>query len=83
MRELRIELPNYDGRREDVNTITALVSQYNLEYDALVSPILTVTDTSTDEVVLTSQGVMRCYVSGDPVDVGRFLAALEAWFKEF
>ncbi len=83
MRELRIKLPKYDNRREDANTIAILADKYNLSYDATVSPILTITDMATDEIVLTSSGVMHCYVSGDENDIEKFLEELKAWFTEF
>lgn len=83
MSELRIELPNYEGRRADANTIALLANQYGLEYDASVNPILSVTDLSTDEVILTSPGVMRCYVSGDEASVGQFMEELKNWITKF
>lgn len=83
MRELRIELPNYEGRRTDVNTIALLAGQYDLECDALVSPILSVADVATDEVLLTSPGVMRVYISGSEEKVGKFLEELKTWVTKF
>jgi len=83
MRELRIELPNYENRRRDANTIALLANRYDLDYDAAVSPILTVTDTATNEVILTSSGVMRCYVSGKKSNIKKFLKEMKSWFTEF
>lgn len=83
MRELRIELPNYEKREQDANTIMLLASRYDLEYDAAVNPILTVTDTATDKIILTSSGTMRCYVSGEERNIEKFLKELESWFTEF
>lgn len=83
MRKLRIEIPNYELRSTDANTIAILANQYDLTYESSVSPILAVSDVDTEEIILTSSGVMRCYISGDESNVEKFLEELEAWFTEF
>ncbi len=81
MRELRIDLPNYENRKSDVNTIELIACRYGLEYDAVVNPILSVTDVSTNEVILTSPGVVCCYVSGEEESIGKFLEELKMWIE--
>ncbi|MCC8152096.1 MAG: hypothetical protein LIO96_11765 [Lachnospiraceae bacterium] len=83
MRELKIELPNYEGRETDVNTIVMIAERFGLEYDAMKNPKLTVTDVETDEVLLKSEGLMRCYISGEESAIDEFLRELMNWFTKF
>lgn len=81
MRELRIELPDYRNRQTDANTIALIAERFGLGYDAVVNPILSVIDTATEEVILTSSGIMLCHVSGDDESIGKFLEELKLWIE--
>ncbi len=81
MRELRIELPDYRNRQTDANTIALIAERFGLEYDAVVNPILSVIDTATGEVILTSSGMMCCHVAGDEGSIGKFLKELKLWIE--
>lgn len=83
MRELLIEMPNYEGRSRDLNTIAALSSKHDLEYDALLAPTCTVVDTASKEVLLESKALIRCYISGEESKIAAFLNDLEGWFTDF
>lgn len=88
MKELRIELPSYEGRQSDINTIAMLAAKNDLNFEGSKIPYLTVTDTETKETLLTADGTYRCYVfladeDNDDSKLKKFLKEMGDWFTKF